>query len=413
MSEAKNTPWKREGGWFVSPWNYAPEVTAGCSFPPRIQIHDVTLRDGEQQAAVVFTAEEKIRIAEKLAEIGVHRIEAGMPAVSPQDRKAIEEIAKRNLGPKIFAFARCMVDDIKLAADCGVDGVIVEIPSSEHLIEKAYRWPLQKAIDLSVEATLYAKKLGLYTVFFPIDASRADLSWVLELLQTVASQGHMDALVVVDTFGGLSPLAVPYLVRRFKEKINKPLEAHFHDDFGLAAANTLIALACGVEVAHTTIAGIGERAGNAPFEHLVLALLTMCGIDLGLKYEGIYELSRLVQKMTGFDVPPNRGVVGDRIFDVESGIVASWLVNCMGKDVLEVFPVHWQLVGHRKPRIVLGKNSGVESLRYYLSMLGVSANDEQLRSMVALVKERSFEKHGLIELEDFMDIISEVWGARM
>src|SRR3989337_1810126 len=131
-------PWKTDK-WFVSPWNYLDEVRVGLEFPKKIEFHDVTLRDGEQQAGVELRKDEKVRIAEKLAEVGGHRIEAGMPAVSKQDEAAIREIVKRKLGPQIFAFCRCVEEDVKRAADCGVDGVIVEIPSSRHLIKHAYQ----------------------------------------------------------------------------------------------------------------------------------------------------------------------------------------------------------------------------------------------------------------------------------
>ena len=144
-------------------------VNSGFNSPKQIKFHDVTLRDGEQQTGVIFTKDDKIRIAEGLAEAGVHRIEAGMPVVSPSDAAAIKEIVKRNLGPQIFAFSRCMVDDVKRAVDCGVSGVVMEVPSSEHIIKYAYKWPLEKAIDLSIESTAYAHEQGLEVVFFPID----------------------------------------------------------------------------------------------------------------------------------------------------------------------------------------------------------------------------------------------------
>jgi isopropylmalate/homocitrate/citramalate synthase len=137
------------------------EVVGNTSFPQSIEVHDIILRDGEQQAGVVFSKEEKVRIAALLAEAGVHRIEAGMPAVSPSDEAAIREIVKLNLGPKIFAFSRCMREDIQRAADYGVDGIVVVIPSSEYSIENAYKWPIEKAIDLSIQATQYAKELDL------------------------------------------------------------------------------------------------------------------------------------------------------------------------------------------------------------------------------------------------------------
>src|ERR1700740_707354 len=195
---------------FVSPWNFNSAVNANFQFAKNIKFHDVTLRDGEQQTGVIFTKDDKIRIAEGLAEAGVHRIEAGMPVVSPSDTSAIKEIVKRNLGPQIFAFSRCMVDDVKRAVDCGVSGIVMEVPSSTHIIEYAYKWPLEKAIDLSIESTKYAHEQGLEVVFFPIDFSRADMKWVLDLIMRVATEGHMDALALVDTFGVLAPHSIQY-----------------------------------------------------------------------------------------------------------------------------------------------------------------------------------------------------------
>jgi isopropylmalate/homocitrate/citramalate synthase len=207
-----NTPWKTDK-WFTSPWNYDESVRKQLHFPKQIKFHDITLRDGEQQTGVIFTMDDKIRIAEGLAEAGVHRIEAGMPVVSPSDAAAIKAIVKRNLGPQIFAFSRCMVDDVKRALDCGVSGVVMEVPSSEHIIKYAYKWPLEKAIDLSIEATAFAHEQGLEVVFFPIDFSRAEMNWVLDLITRVANEGHMDALSLVDTFGVLAPQTIQYFVR--------------------------------------------------------------------------------------------------------------------------------------------------------------------------------------------------------
>src|SRR5664280_1169984 len=278
---ANPTPWKTND-WFVSEWNYAPEVTKDFKFAKNIKIHDVTLRDGEQQTGVILSKDEKIRIAEGLAEAGVHRIEAGMPIVSPSDNDAIKEIVKRNLGPQIFSFARCMKEDVKRAVDTGVKGVVMEIPSSKHMLELAYRWPLEKAIETSVEATKFAHDNGLEVVFFPIDFSRAELKWALDLIERVGKEGHMDALALVDTFGVLSPHAMKYFVTEVQKRIKKRLEAHFHQDFGMGVANTIMALSLGVEVMHTTVLGIGERSGNAPMEEIVMALKTMYGVDVGI-----------------------------------------------------------------------------------------------------------------------------------
>ncbi|MDY6914141.1 MAG: pyruvate carboxyltransferase [Planctomycetota bacterium] len=394
--------------WFTSPWNWEPEVVKDFCFPEKIKLHDVTLRDGEQQAGIILRQEEKVRIAEALARAGVHRIEAGMPAVSKQDEGAIKQIVKEKFGPEIFAFARCMKPDVERAAQCGVDGIVIEIPSSEHIIQKAYKWELQRAVDLSVEATRYAKECGLYTVFFPIDFTRASMTWVLDLIEKVATEGHMDALAVVDTFGGLAPSAVPHVIRTIKSRIDKPLETHFHDDFRLGTANTALALAAGAEVAHVTVSGIGERAGNVPLEDLVMTLLTMYGQDIGVDTKQFFELSALVCELTGAVIPSNRAVVGPTTFDVESGIIADWVRNCGEENALELTPYRPQLVGQQPARIVLGKNSGLPSVVEYLERTGLSCSDkDKLLGMVAKIKEKAFDQKQLLTVEQFQEIASE------
>lgn len=399
--------WKTEE-WFTSPWNFADEVRSKLKFKDKIKIHDVTLRDGEQQAGLVFNKDQKVAFAEKLAELGVHRIEAGMPAVSKQDTDAIKEMVKRNLGPEIFAFGRCMKDDVKRAVDCGVNGIIIEIPSSEHIIQKAYKWSLEKAVELSVETTRYAKECGLYTVFFPIDASRADINWFLNLIEKVASEGNMDALVLVDTLGGMNPHSVPYLVKKVKERINKPLELHFHDDYGLGAANTIFGLAAGADVAHTTITGIGERSGNAPFEDVVMALKTMYNVDLGINTKKLYEVSRLMRDITGIEVRPNRPIVGDKLFSIESGIVTEWYKNCIKEDPTEVYPFKWDMVGQSEPQIYMGKKSGIPNVEIWLDKFGLDAPKESYKEILENVKEYSLKKGRALTKNEFIEIVNSV-----
>jgi isopropylmalate/homocitrate/citramalate synthase len=399
-------PWHTDR-WFTSPWNFLPEVTEGFHLPSQVQVHDVTLRDGEQQAGVVFTAEEKLRIAEALAEAGVHRIEAGLPAVSPADDEAVRLMVKAGLPSEIYAFSRCMVDDVKRAADCGVTGVVMEIPSSHHLIEKAYRWPVERAIDASVEATSLAHELGLKVSFFPIDATRAGLVEYLDLLERVATDGHVDAVGLVDTFGVLSPHGVQLFVRRTRERLGVPLETHFHMDFGLGVANTLIAIAEGIEVIQTTVTGIGERAGNTPMEETVLALLTMYGLDTGIRTERFYELSKLVMQIAGVAQPSNRPVVGERLYNVESGIITTWVRN-VGDELTESFPYRPELVGQPAPVLVLGKGSGIDSVAAALERLGLTASDDQALAILDEVKARSLETKGLVDDEAFTEIVRRV-----
>jgi isopropylmalate/homocitrate/citramalate synthase len=400
--------WKTEK-WYTSPWNFTEEVAKSYNFAPKIKFHDVSLRDGEQQSGLIFTKDQKVAIAEKLAELGIHRIEAGMPAVSKQDEAAIREIVKRNMGPEIFAFARCVKADVQLAADCGVKGIVVEIPSSEHIVKYAYKWDMQRAINASIEATQYAKELGLYTVFFPIDATRADIGWFIELIQKVATEGHMDALGLVDTFGALNPSAIYYLVKKVKEKIKVPLEAHFHDDFGMGAANTVMALAAGADVAHTTISGIGERAGNAPYEDVALTLLTMYGVDTGLKYDKIYGLTKFLQQISGLKVRQNRGIIGDDIANIESGIVADWYRNVKGIAPLELSPYLYSLTGHPDTKVVIGKNSGIATVEIYLEQLGIKCDSADVKKrIVTALKEKTYEKGCLLTVEELGEVATKI-----
>ena len=401
-------PWHTRD-WFTSPWNFMPEIRDALALPSTVQVHDVTLRDGEQQAGVVFTKDDKLRIAEALAEAGVHRIEAGLPAVSPADDAAVREMVKMGLPSKIYAFSRCITDDVKRAADCGVAGVVMEIPSSHHLVEKAYRWPVERAIDASVEATSLAHELGLTVSFFPIDATRAGLVEYLDLLERVANDGHVDAVGLVDTFGVLSPHGVRMFVRQTRERMGVPLETHFHMDFGLGVANTLLAVAEGVEVIQTTITGIGERAGNTPMEETVLALRTMYDVDTGIRTQNFFELSKLVMQLAGVSQPSNRPVVGERLYNVESGIITTWVRN-VGDELNESFPYRPELVGQPAPELVLGKGSGLDSVAAWLDKHDLSATTEQIEQILVEVKARSIEKKGLLGDDEFLAIVEQVKG---
>lgn len=379
-------PWKTDD-YFVSPWNYQDEVRQGFSPPARALIHDVTLRDGEQQAGVVFTADDKLRIAEALSEAGVDRIEAGLPAVSPADMDAVKRIAAAGLPSRVFAFSRCMISDVELALEAGVDGIVMEVPSSRHIIELAYRWPYERAIEATVSSTNFAHENGLEVIFFPIDSTRADIDEFLDLIQTIERDGWMDGLVLVDTFGVLNPSAASYMVRKVKERITKPLETHFHMDFGLGVANTVQAVAQGVGTVQVSVTGTCERSGNVPLEDTVVALEMLYGVETGIDLSKLYGLSKLVRELAGVPVPPNRGVVGDRIYHVESGIITTWVKNVGREHLTEAFPFRPELVGQSGPEIVLGKGSGIDSI--YISL----------------------QKKGLLDEADFAAIAHRVSGG--
>jgi isopropylmalate/homocitrate/citramalate synthase len=394
--------------WFTSPWCYLPEVKKDERFAPTIKIHDVTLRDGEQQTAVVFRREEKVAIARQLDALGIHRIEAGMPAVSPQDKAAIADIAALGLKAEVFAFSRCIPEEIKVVKDVGCKGVVVEIPASDHMIKHAYGWSIDRAMKSSIDTTLAAKEAGLYTVFFTIDATRTELNRFLDIVDQVATEGHMDALTMADTMGVCTPDAIGYAVRKVIDRLKKPVEIHCHQDFGLGVANTVAALAAGASVAHTTVTGLGERAGNVPMEEVVMSLLCLNGIDLGVHTEKFCEVSKFVLDLAKVSQPPNRPIVGEKLYEVESGIIAGWVRMARKEHPLEYVPFVPELVGQKPVSIVLGKNSGPPSMEEWCEKLGIKATDEERMAMLQQVKAKSFEKKDLLTADEFKEIVNRV-----
>ena len=206
--------YKEEGKWWVSPANYLPEVTKNYHFPEHIEILDTTLRDGEQEPGIIFTREDKVAIAKRLDAAGVHRIEAGCPMTSEEDAAAIKEICALGLKAKIYCFVRGVMSDMDVAKACGVDGVVIEVPGSEQMLQGGMRWGMEKAIKAASEATRYAHELGLMVTFFPSDASRSDMDFLSTLLNGVLDAGgHFDSVALVDTFGAFSPEGAAYMVK--------------------------------------------------------------------------------------------------------------------------------------------------------------------------------------------------------
>ena len=401
--------YREDGKWWVSQSNYAQEVMDSYNFPKNIEILDTSLRDGEQQPGIIFTKEEKIEIAKKLAAAGVHRIEAGNPAASQEDADAIRAIVDLNLGPKIFAFVRNMVEDMELAKSLGVYGVVAEVPGSEHLLKFGKNWTADKAIQAAIKATSRAKELGLFVTFFPADSSRASLDFLMDTVGAIVDGGgHMDSLALVDTFGCFSPEGAAYTVRKLKERFTQPIEVHFHDDFGLGIASTIAGLAAGAEVAHVTVNGIGERAGSVPLEPLALSLLTLYGYDTGIKLDHLLPLSRFVEEVSRFPVAPTRPVVGSKIFGWETGMPSSLWVNCKDAQPLAMLPYHWTMTGQVEPMLYLGKKSGKDNVKTWLDRNNIEMEIDQQKELLQLVKAKSLETKSDLTNDEFLELVKKL-----
>jgi isopropylmalate/homocitrate/citramalate synthase len=403
-----NDKYFRENEWWVSPYNFVPEVRNTYQLPKSVSIHDATLRDGEQTPGVVMSIKEKIEIAEKLDEIGVDRIEAGMPAVSDQDFEAIKQISKLGLKSKIYTFARAINADIDKALECGCHGVIIEVPIGYPKLKYQFKWTWEDVLRKSVPVINYAKSRGMHVVYFPYDTTRAREEDLSNVLTRIMQEAPPDSVGVVDTMGCILPEAMKFMVRMVKKLTNLPVEVHTHNDFGMAVATELAGVEAGAECVHSCANGLGERTGNAALEELIVALHVLYGYDTKYNLAKLPELGELVSRISRFPIAANKPILGDRNFTRESGIGVDLVV----KEPLAMFGTHPSLTG-RKGEVVLGKKSGKLSITYNLEELGITdADDDAVGEMLKRVKDKGIEKRGLLTDEEFREIVDSVLVAK-
>jgi isopropylmalate/homocitrate/citramalate synthase len=393
-----------DGKWWVSPYNFVPEVRDTLSLPEKVEIHDATLRDGEQTPGVVFSVDDKIRIATKMDEIGVDRIEAGMPAVSPQDAEAIKEISKLGLKSKIFTFARAMKQDIDMALECGAQGVIIEVPIGYPKLTTQFGWTWEDVFKKSRDVINHAREQGLYAVYFPYDTTRARPEDLTNLCRAIMNESPPDAIGIVDTMGCATPEAIKYMVRWVKGMTGLPIEIHTHNDFGMGVATELAAVAAGAEVVHSCGNGLGERTGNAALEELMLGLDLLYGYDTGYRLDKLPELGALLAELSNVPIARNKPVLGSGNFIRESGIGVQYVMH----DPLVMFGTHPSLTG-RTGEVVLGKKSGKASVTYKMEALGLGELDaDQSSEVLARVKMKGIEKRDILSDAEFREIVDAV-----
>src|SRR5713101_3664260 len=391
--------------WWVSPFNVTDEVRRSFSLPARVQIHDATLRAGEQTPGVVFSVADKVAIAETLAAVGVDRIEAGMPAVSDDDVAAIKQIARLGLTSRIYTFVRALTSDINKSLECGARGVILEIPIGYPKLLWQFKWTWEDVLKKSVEVVRYAKAHDLEVVYFPYDTTRAREDDLTNLLTRMVQDAPPDSVGIVDTMGCVLPGAMKYLVRLVKRLTNGlPVEVHTHNDFGMAVATELAGVEAGAEVVHSCANGLGERTGNAALEELIVALHVLYGYETQYRLDRLPELGALVSRLSNAPIAVNKPILGAGNFTRESGIG----VDLVLKKPLAMFGTHPALTG-RSGEVVLGKKSGKASITYHLEQIGITdADDEAIAEILRRVKEKGIEKRGLVDAAEFREIVESV-----
>ncbi|HVN66632.1 MAG TPA: homocitrate synthase family protein [Methanomicrobiales archaeon] len=365
-----------------------------------VEICDVTLRDGEQTPGVSFTREEKMNIAQLLDTVGVEVIEAGFPITSPYEKQCVAAIAGQGLRARTCCLARARKEDIDAAIDCDVDMVSVFIATSDLHIRTKYRKPREQVLAGALTWVEYAHDHGLQVRFAAEDASRTDPAFLKEVFQEGARHGA-DLLSFADTVGYLTPLQVRERVAEMVTWMEKPLCVHCHDDLGCASANTITAAEAGAFQLHTTVNGIGERAGNAALEEVLVACRLKGGVE---RYDltPIKRLSQVVEAYSRIPVSRTKAIVGDNAFAHESGIHIAAILE----DPLTYEFVPPELVG-RERRFILGKHSGRHSLEHEVTRLGYNLTDKQICSVLDRVKVYSEHKCTITD-EILLELIKNV-----
>ena len=337
----------------------------------KIYIFDTTLRDGEQTPGVALTVDEKMQIAQKLNNLGVDKIEVGFPASSHGEIESATKIKSMDLDSTLVGLARSLTKDIDAVLDSNLDYVHTFIGTSPLHRDYKLKMDKSKIIETAVGAVEYAKDHGLTVEFSAEDGTRTERDFLIDVYSSVVEAGA-DFLDVPDTVGVLTPVMTRELISDLKSNFKTPISVHFHNDFGLATANTLTAIECGANQAHVTVNGLGERTGNCSLEELVVTLKVAYGIDLGLDTTRLYSLSKLVGRLTGVKMPVNKPIVGDNAFAHESGIHVHGFLNNSSTNE----PMSPEMVGHSR-RIVLGKHTGANALKSKLKEYHIDLNDEQ------------------------------------
>ncbi|MGA8302836.1 MAG: homoaconitate hydratase [Thermoplasmata archaeon] len=361
--------------------NYHPQTAGERRIPGSIEFWDETLRDGEQTPGVHFSPEEKLEVATVLSEIGISVVNAGIPVVSEEEARAVRLVASAGLKAHILAAARTVPADVDAVIRSGVTHIAIFVAASQVHLKYKLRMTQEEVRTASLAAVRQAKDAGLHVAFVTEDTVRAPFDFVERLYRDVQEAGA-DRLVVADTVGIMTPLTFRWYLTEFQRRVRpKDLSVHCHNDFGLAAANTLTAIECGARAPHVCVNGLGERAGNASLEEVVVELEALYGVPTGIRTERLTELSRLVEELSGIPVAPNKALVGYNAFSHEAGIHTHGILA----NTLTYEPLQPDVVGARR-QMILGKHTGKAAVVEKLKERGLTAPDPLLLELLQRVK---------------------------
>ncbi len=368
----------------------------------KVGFYDTTLRDGEQSTGVMFDPQQKLEIACLVDGLGAGRIEAGFPRVSEDDREAIKLIRGAGLKAEIWGFARAMPDDVAAVADLDLKHSVIEAPISNRKLKAlgVSREEVLARIKTSVE---FGVKQGIHVAFFGVDSTRADLDFFEQVYKTARDAGAAE-YVIVDTLAIATPEAVTYLIGKVRQWMGQDAIIHFHghNDFGMATADAVAAVAAGASWIHGTIDGIGERAGNANLPEIALALELLYGVETGFHFERVRQASKRLREIAGYQLEPWKPVVGETLFVRETGAVAAQF------HIPEAIEPYSSSILDTPRNIVLGKKSGLASIKIKSEQLGLNAREEDFPRLLNEVKNLAISKRRLVTDEEFKALQSRL-----
>lgn len=406
----KNVPYFDEQKW-LSPLNFMEEVTEPDLAQRKVTIHDVTLRDGEQTPGVAWKEDERVLLAQVLDEIGIHRIEVGMPIISEDIRRATKRLTSMSdLKAEIEPLARAHMDDINICLDCGVKSVGIEICLNPYVLRYAMDLSFDQALERIVNTIQYARQNGMKTNFHGWDSGRTTLDYLHRAYSRIIEDAQPNSITVYDTFGDITPIAVLFLFKKLREWFPETsFEFHTHNDFGFSTGSSLAAVMGGADCIHCSFNGLGERTGNTPTEEIVTALELLFGIKTGVKLSELKRVSLMFEEMSKVKVPINKPIVGGRIFDIESGLVVDIIEKFKPLGVRAVWGTFVpDLVGAKPQNIILGKGAGKANIQYYLDKYGISLDKDAINDMTQQIKDYGRTKKGNVTEEEFLIMVNRM-----
>lgn len=404
-------PYFTDDKW-VAPYFFTPEVQEEISPPAKVQIHDVTLRDGEQAPRTAFTPDEKLFIARALDRLGVDSIEPGL-TVTGEDREVIATLTGMGLTSKIVPLCRVKSEDVQTCLNLHTDGVLLEISVNPFLLRDVFNKAPEALIDEVVEYAEEFHKQGMHVEFMGWDAFRIpDFDYLERFFSALAQRAVLDRITVADTFGMSHPFAMFKFIRKMRSWTGLPIGLHIHNDFGMATALSVMAISAGADEIHSSINGIGERAGNVATEEVAVALQHLYNIDAGIDLSQIANVSEIVAETSKVQRSRNKPIVGSGLFEVESGIIVHVIDNLRNSEIGQYgfFPFRPGIVGREEYVVIPGRGTGKHSVEVFLQELGLEADSDTIDRIVSRIKDAALVMKNALPKTMLNRIIAEEVG---